>query len=227
MERPYAVTVWMLCVTPHIREYVLVNKNVENMKQVNVFIKILFHVISDDEMNDTLDKFWSEYTAFNHNNCPFNGDYFICSSKDTLGGNSHVWHNKYSIPCTKVLGFVACRVIYKILGIGADERYWGDVKKIESGKISAISSNVLEKQSIVYTYACIELGKVVQIGSDYNIDEHYPRNLWYDDDEVFNNQLERWGVDMIYKPTSVIIELRTYTEELEINHTKKSEHKII
>ena len=33
---------------------------------------------------------------------------------------------------------------------------WGDVKTIKSGKISAISSDVSEKQIIVYTYTCIE-----------------------------------------------------------------------
>ena len=59
------------------------------------------------------------------------------------------------LPCTKVLGFVACWVTPTVLGIGAAERYWGDVKKIQSKKISAISSDVSEKQSIVYTSACI------------------------------------------------------------------------
>ena len=67
-----------------------------------------------------------------------------------------MWHQKYSLPFTKVLGFFACRVISKVLGVGAAERSWGDVKTIKSGKISAISSDVSEKQSIVYTSACIK-----------------------------------------------------------------------
>ena len=62
-----------------------------------------------------------------------------------------MWHQKYSLPLTKILGFVACRVTSKVLVIGAAERSWGDVKTIKYGKRSAISSDVSEKQSIVYT----------------------------------------------------------------------------
>ena len=67
---------------------------------------------------------------------------------------------KYSLPCTKVLGFVACRVISKVLGIGAEENSWGDVNTIKSGKRSAIRSDVSEKQSIVYTSACIYSSRI-------------------------------------------------------------------
>ena len=41
---------------------------------------------------------------------------------------------KDSLPFTKVLGFVVCRVTSNFLGIGASERSWGDVKTIKSGK---------------------------------------------------------------------------------------------
>ena len=85
-------------------------------------------------MNDTIDTFCSEYTAFNHNNGPFDGDDFIYSIKDICEGNSHIWYHNYYLPCTKVLGFVACRVTSKILGIGDDECYWGGVNTIISGK---------------------------------------------------------------------------------------------
>ena len=58
--------------------------------------------------------------------------------------------------------FFACRVTSKVLGIGAAERCWGDVKTIKSGKIYAISSDVSEKQSIVYTSDCIESSRIEQ-----------------------------------------------------------------
>ena len=58
----------MICVIPRIHEDELVHENGEHMKQVSVFIKTLFHVIYDDEINDTLDTFWSEYQAFNIKN---------------------------------------------------------------------------------------------------------------------------------------------------------------
>ena len=41
----------------HIHEYLLVNANEEHMKQVNVFKTTFFHVIYDDDINDTIDMF--------------------------------------------------------------------------------------------------------------------------------------------------------------------------
>ena len=35
----------------------------------------------------------------------------------------------------QVLGFVACRVTSKILGIGSTKRSWGDVKTIKPGNL--------------------------------------------------------------------------------------------
>ena len=89
--------------------------------------------ISDDEMNDTIDNLWSEYQSFNNKNGPFGGEYFIWSSKNILQGNSHIWYQKYFLHCTKVLVFLECRVTSKIIGMGAAERYWGDVKTNKSG----------------------------------------------------------------------------------------------
>ena len=97
--------------------------------------------------------FCTEYTEFDNNNCLFDGDEFICKSKYIRYGNSNLWYPTYSLPCTKVLGSVACRVTSKFLGIGAADSYWFDVKKIKYTKISSIISDVSEKQSIVYTYA--------------------------------------------------------------------------
>ena len=73
-----------------------------------------------------------------------------------------MWNQKYSLPCTKVLGFVAFRVTSKVICIGAAECSWGDVKIINYGERSAISSDVSDKQSIVYTYACIESAIIEQ-----------------------------------------------------------------
>ena len=92
--------------------------------------------------------FWTEYTDFDNKIGSFDDDDFKWKIKDIKDGNSHLGHQKCSLNCTKVLGFVACRFTPKVLGIGAAERSWGDVKAIKSGKISAISSYVSEKQSI-------------------------------------------------------------------------------
>ena len=89
--------------------------------------------------------FWTEYTDFDKKIGSFDADEFTRKSKDIKYGNSNLWHQKYSFPCNKVLGFVTCRVTSKVLVIGAAERSWGDVKTIKSGKIYAISSDVSQK----------------------------------------------------------------------------------
>ena len=146
----------MLCLIPHIRKDAKDHSNSDHRKQVNNVINTLFSGAYEWEMAVTLDLFWTDYTAFDNKIGSFDADEFLWKIKDIRDGNSHLWHQKYSLPFTKVIGFVASRVTSKVLGIGAAERSWGDVKIIKSGKRSAISSDVSEKQSIFYTSACIE-----------------------------------------------------------------------
>ena len=120
----------------------------------------MFRVLSEDEFHFNLEYFWTDYTDFDDKNGSFDGDEFICKRKHIGDGNSHVWHHKYSLPFTKVICFVPCRFTSKVIGIGASEHSWGDVKTIKSGKRSAISSYLSETQSIVYTSACIELDRI-------------------------------------------------------------------
>ena len=75
------------------------------MKQINLVIKILFCGISYYKMNDNIDKFWSEHTAFSYKNVPFDDDDLIWNSKDIREVNSHIWHHKYSLPYTHVSFF--------------------------------------------------------------------------------------------------------------------------
>ena len=135
----------MICVIPHIRKYAKDHSDRNHRKKVNNVIKTLFYGSSEEEMNATLDMFWTEYTAFDNKVGSYDADEFIWKSKDISDGNSHLWHQQYSLPFTKVLGFVACRVTSKVLGIGAAESSWGDFKKIKYGKIYAIRSDVSEK----------------------------------------------------------------------------------
>ena len=77
-----------------------------------------------------------------------------------------MWHQKYSLPCNNVLAFLACKVTSKVLGIGASENSWGDLKTIKLGKISTISSDVSKKQCIVYTYTFIKSNRTEQYHSE-------------------------------------------------------------
>ena len=126
----------------------------------------------------TLYLFWTENIAFDNMIGYFDADEFIWNSKDISDRNSHLWHQKYSLPFTTVIGFVACIVTSKVLGIGAAERSWGNVKTIKSGKRSVISSDVSEKQSIVYTSACIESARIEKYHSDKQLYENVSSRTW-------------------------------------------------
>ena len=83
-----------------------------------------------------------------------------------------------------MIGFVTCRLTLKIIGIGAAECSWGDVKKIKYDEISATRSDVSEKHSIVYISDCNELGRIAWSKFYFIIYERYPRHV-FDDDDFF------------------------------------------
>ena len=79
---------------------------------------------------------------------------------------------------------------------------WGDVKTIKSWKISAIISDVSEKQSIVYIYACIELARIEQYHSDKQLNDNCSSHTWNEEDDDFDQQLEGWGVEKLFSDQS-------------------------
>ena len=56
----------MLCVIPHIRKDAKYHSDRNHRKQVNNVIKTLFSGSSEEEMDVTLDVFWTEYTDFDN-----------------------------------------------------------------------------------------------------------------------------------------------------------------
>ena len=115
----FSVTGWMLCVILHIGKYPKDHSDSDNRKQVKSLIITFFSVLSLDKTDVSQDIFWTEYTDFYNKNGSFYGEVFIFKSKDIRDGNSHFCNQKYSLPCTKVIGFIACRVTSKVFGIGA------------------------------------------------------------------------------------------------------------
>merc|ERR1712032_126667 len=91
----------------------------------------------------------------------------------------------------KVLGRVACKVTSKRLGIGSAERAWKDVKHIKSGQSSHMKANRIEKQSVIYTTACVEESRLKQKGRKMK------PLIWGEDDEKMQLDLEKFGVDCV------------------------------
>ena len=106
-----------------------------------------------------VDMFWDEYKDFSNKHGVFRkaGRWLTA---DVLAGKSHLWHEKYSLPYTKVLGFITCKITCKNLGIGAAERAWSGTKDIKDGKRASLGGESTEKRSILYVSARISEARV-------------------------------------------------------------------
>ncbi len=63
---------------------------------------------------------------------------------------AYCWHQKYSLPVTKVLRKLACLVLSKILGIGMAERNWKQVKAVKSGQWVNTTIDKTKKQVLIH-----------------------------------------------------------------------------
>ncbi len=119
-----------------------------------------FHCLSEDDLGTKKDMFWNEWRKFRSKRDEYAKSY-IWNSIHLRNGDSHFWHQQFSCH-TNVLGFVACQVCSKILGIGNAERQWGAVKKLKAGQRAKLGANKLKKQSTLYASACIQRGRLRQ-----------------------------------------------------------------
>ena len=72
----------------------------------------------------------------------------------------HLAREIFFLPYTKVLGYVACRVSSKCLGIGSADRSWEDTKHIKSGKRSHMSAASIEKKNYFVWHGTGHRGQV-------------------------------------------------------------------
>ena len=103
----------------------------------------------------------------------------------------------------------------------------GYVKTIKSGKISAIISDVPEKQSIVYTSACIESARIELYHSDKQFNDNCSSHTWNEEDDAFDHQLEKWGMEKVFSEHSEPVkrDLRAYIEDWEKLSMKKDDQR--
>jgi hypothetical protein len=96
-----------------------------------------------------IDTFLTEYGDFiNKRGCFARDHIWILASDPDL--KAYRWHQKYTMPVTKVLGKIACLVLSKILGIGTAERNWKQVKAVKSGqRVNTMICNTT-KQVLIY-----------------------------------------------------------------------------
>jgi hypothetical protein len=73
---------------------------------------------------------------------------------------AHHWHYTWMLSRTKVLGKLACLVLFKILGIGTAKHNWKQMKKIKDRDHANIGTEVTSK--ITNVYGQYQAGEVVQ-----------------------------------------------------------------
>lgn len=123
----------------------------------------------------------------------------------------------FTLPYTKILGKLACRVCSKILGIGSAERSWGDVKHNKIGKRTSLSGDAVKKQATIYGASCVEaadLRRKIVVGSK-------PYRFW--DDEDFDKCLEessKENKEETQKPDRIF---RAFIEDWEVECIKKKD----
>jgi hypothetical protein len=171
---------------------------------------------------EILDTFWNEFKAYQHRTYPYDAA-SRWLSQDIVNGNSYLWHEKYSMRTTKVLGFVAGRVTSKVCGIGAAERSWGAVKQIKNGKRSHLSGKSTEKRSILFVSGKVSQSRMKSDRLD-SLDVRGDNVSFGDDDINFDLQLEKFGVDMVaLKHVQIKRVFRAWVEDWEEEARKKND----
>ena len=188
LDHDYAITAWILCVIPEVGEGVnntMTGKHRLTIKKVIEHLHVppcpnLRREVVDMKTSDIFDTFWEEYKDFSNQAGDFsNPGRWL--TPDVSAAKSHLWHEKYSLPYTIVLSFVACRTTSKNLGIGSAERSWGDVKEIKSGKRSHLSTKSVEMRAILYKAAKVGNARLQRVERE-KIDAAQGSGMFCDDD---------------------------------------------
>ncbi len=142
---------------------------------------------------------------------------------DITKGNSYIWHEKYSIPYTYVLGFVVCHVTSKLCGIGPAERSWGGVKQVKDGKGSHLSGELTEKRTALFVSLKISQARILCDHMEkFDVTGH---NAMFGDDDInFDFQLKTFGVDMgAFKEPPIESVFWAWVEDWEEEARKKND----
>ena len=143
-------------------------------------ISKFYAVDPDADIPTKIERFWIEFKQFRRKTGPY-ANTARWLTPEALSGKSHLWHEKYSMHYTQVLGVMVCRYTSKQTGIGPCERSWGDVKELKSGKRSNLGGDAVEKQAILYTTARISEARIKRGELEKN-DASGPDAMWGDDD---------------------------------------------
>jgi hypothetical protein len=179
-------------------------------------------VVSSLSMLDIIDTFWNEFKEFQ--NCThWYHEPSRWGTHDATKENSYLWHEKYSIPNTPVLGFVVCHVTSKFCGIGPAKRSWGGVKQVKDGKRSHLSGELTEKRTILFVSSKILQAQILCDCME-KLDAMGHNAIFGDEDSNFDLQLETFCVDMgVLKKPAIEHGFWAWVEDWEEEAQKKND----
>ena len=233
IEHDYAITGWALSIMSDIHEDVCERIDSNNGLYRSAIERVVkrLHLPPCPNSNraiiglgegEIVDLFWDEFKAFRNRTQQYS-EPSRWATQDAVQGRSHLWHEKYSIPYTKVLGFVACRVTSKLAGIGPAERSWAAVKQIKDGKRSHLGSDSTEKRAIIMVSAKMKAAQIRRRNME-QIDAVGPNTMFGDDDINFDQQLEQFGVDTMTLREPVVQRVfHAWVEEWEEEDRRKND----
>ena len=230
IEHEFAIAGWALCVMDDVRKDVLERMTGAHRDAIEKVVSRLHlppcpnsnPAVSAMSLHEIIDSFWNEFKAFQNRTNPYH-DPIRWASYDVTRGSSYLWHEKYSIPYTTVLGYVACRVTSKLCGIGPAERSWGGVKQVKDGKRSHLSGQSTEKRSILFISSKIAQARI-ECDRMEKIDAVGGNQMFGDDDMNFDLQLEKFGIDTgALKVREVQRVFRAWVEDWEQEARKKND----
>jgi hypothetical protein len=201
IEHPYAIAAWALGVMEDVCEDVRLRLKGAERGAIEEVVKHLHLSTCPNKSVDLLktssaeivDTFWNEFKAFQ---CCMEPSHHPSqwATPDVSSGRSHIWHEKYSLPYTQVLGYVACCVTSKLCGIGPAERGWAAVKTVKNLKKYHLGSESTEKRSVIYITAKQQEASL-NLAQNEKLDAKGPNAMFCDDNINFDLQLEMWDVD--------------------------------
>jgi hypothetical protein len=116
--------------------------------------------VSSMSLPDIIDTFWNEFKAFQNCTHPYH-EPSRWATYDITKRNSYLWHEKYSITYTSLLGFVMCCVTSKHCTIGPAKRSSGRVKQVKDGKRSHLSGELTEKRTVLFVSLKISQAQIL------------------------------------------------------------------
>ncbi len=160
----------------------------ENEEKLKGVVSKIFHCPnhSEKEAKQILTDFMEQFHSFHQKQGWFD-DETMWNSPCSRNGQSHIWHQMHSCKHHWYLCHAACRINSKPTGMGKNERWWSCNKDLLDGKRVSLSSERMQKATILHGAACIEKSRVKLSAMDEHEHHWGPLDLVDDD---FNKELD-------------------------------------